>query len=75
MSEIEGGHKSLSGKCVFKLKCNVNGDITWFKVCRIVCKYIQQLMIHFNQIYIAIVEPIIFKELFLFTVYYDLDIH
>ncbi len=32
MSEVKVGHKPLSGKWVFRVKCDVNGDIARFKV-------------------------------------------
>ncbi len=32
MSEVKAGHKPLSGKWVFKVKRDVNGDIAQFKV-------------------------------------------
>lgn len=74
MSEVKAGHKPLSGKWVFKVKRDVNGDIARFKARWVVRGYLQQYGVHFDQTYAAVVKPMAFRVLFAIAAYYDLDI-
>ncbi len=74
MSEIKAGHKLLSGKWVFKIKRDVNGDIAWFKARWVVQGYLQQYRVDFDQTYAAVVKPMAFRVLFAIAAYYDFDI-
>lgn len=74
MSEAKAGHKPLSGKWVFRVKRNVNGDIARFKARWVVRGYLQQYGVDFDQTYAAVVKPMAFRVLFAIAAYYDLDI-
>ncbi len=74
MSEVKAEHKPLSGKWVFKVKRDVNGDIAQFKARWVVQGYLQQYGVDFDQTYAAIMKPMAFRVLFAIAAYYDFDI-
>lgn len=74
MSEIKDGHKSPNGKWVFKIKYDINHDITRFKVYWVVYGYLQQFLVNFDQTYATVVKPMAFRVLFAIVAYYNLDI-
>lgn len=73
-SDVKAGHKPLSGKLVFKVKRDVNGDIARFKERWIVRGYLQQFGVGFDQTHAAVVKPMAFRVLFAIAAHYDLDI-
>ena len=73
-SEIQLGHQVLGGKWVYKVKQDVNGNITRFKAKWVVNGYFQQFGVDFDQIFAAVVKPMAFRVLFAIAAYYDLDI-
>ena len=74
MSEVKAGHKPHSGKWVFKVTRDVNGDIARFKARWVVRGYLQQYGVDFDQTYASVVKPMAFRVLFAIAAYYDLDI-
>ena len=74
MSDVKVAHKPLSGKWVFKIKRDVNGDIARFKARWVVRGYLQQFGVDYDQTYAAVVKPMAFRVLFAIAAYYDLDI-
>lgn len=74
MSDLKAGYKPLSGKWVFKIKRDVNGDIARFKARWVIRGYLEQFGVDFDQTYVAVVKPMALKVLFAIAVYYDLDI-
>ncbi len=71
---MEPGHRSLSGKWVFKVKRDVNRAIARFMARWVVKGYLQQFGIDFDQTFAAVVKSMAFKVLFAIAAYYDLDI-
>lgn len=72
--DIQPGHRTLSGKWVYKVKRDVNGDIARFKARWLVKGYLQQFWVGFNQTFAAVVKPMAFRVLFAIAAFYDLDI-
>lgn len=75
MSKVVAGYKQLSGTCVLKVKSNINGNITWFKVRWRVWAYLQQFGVDFIQTYAAIRKSIAFRVLFAVAAYYHFNIN
>ena len=68
------GHIALSGKWVYKLKKDVNGNITRFKARWVVKGYLQQYGVDFDQTFASVVKPMAFRLIFALAAYHDLDI-
>lgn len=64
MNEVEAGHKPLSGKWVFKINRDVNGNIARFKACWELRGYHQQFGVDFDLTYAAVVKLMAFRVLF-----------
>ena len=73
-NNIEPGHWPLGGKWVYKIKCNVDGNIACFKAKWIVKGYFQQFGVDFDQIFAVVVKPMAFRVFFAITAFFDLDI-
>lgn len=71
---IQPGHRALSGKWVYKVKRDVNGDIARFKARWVVKGYLQQFGVDFDQTFAAVVKPMAFRVLFAIAAFYDLEI-
>ena len=70
----ELGHIALSGKWVYELKKDVNGNITRFKARLVVKGYLQQYGVDFDQNFASVVKPMAFRLIFALAAYHDLDI-
>ena len=72
--DMEPNHTSLSGKWVYKLKRDVNGNIIRYKSRWVVKGYLQQYGVDFEQTYASVVKPMAFRLLFAIAAHHDLDI-
>ena len=73
-SEMKAGHQALGGKWVYKIKRDVDGNVTRLKARWVVKGYLQQFGVDFDQTFAAVVKPIAFRVLFAVAAYFDLDI-
>ncbi len=73
-SEMKAGHQALGGKWVYKIKRDVDGNVTRFKARWVVKGYLQQFGVDFDQTFAAVVKPMAFRVLFAIAAYFDLDI-
>lgn len=58
-----------------KIKCDINGNIAYFKARWVVKGYLQQFRVDFDQIFAVIVKPMAFRVFFLITAFFNLDIN
>ena len=72
--KIAASHLILKRKWVYRITRDVDNQITQFKTRWVVKGYLQQAGVDFDQIFAAIVKPMIFRTLFAITTFYDLDI-
>lgn len=71
---MKPGHQALGGKWVYKIKRDVDGNVTRFKARWVVKGYLQQFGVDFDQTFAAVVKPMAFRVLFAVAAYFDLDI-
>lgn len=71
---MEPGHKSLKKIRVYKVKRDVNRNVTRFKAKWIVKGYLQQFGVDYDQIFAAVINPMTFKVLFAIVAFLDLEI-
>ena len=72
--EMEAGHRALGGKWVYKVKRDVDENLTRFKARWVVKGYLHQFWIEFDQTFASVVKPIAFRVLFAIAAFLDLDI-
>ena len=68
-SDIEPSHRPLEGKWVYKVKRDVNGNITRFKARWVGKGYLQQFGVDFDQTFAAVVKPMAFRVLFVIAAF------
>lgn len=73
-SELPPGTPVLSGKWVFKLKRNVNGEVIRYKARWVVRGFEQQYGINYDQTFAAVIKPMAFRVLFAIAAFKNLNI-
>lgn len=69
------GHRTLGGKWIYKVKCDIDGIVARFKAKWIVKDYFQQYEVDLDQTFASVIKPMAFKVLSAIAAFLDLDIN
>jgi len=64
----------LKGCWVYKVKCDAHGQVSRYKAHWVVKGYEQQFDIDYDQTFVSVVKPQMYKTLFALTAHYDLEV-
>ncbi len=64
----------LKERWVYKVKCDAHDQVSRYKAHWVVKGYEQQFDIDYDQIFVSVVKPQMYKTLFVLAAHYDLEV-
>ncbi len=65
----------LKGHWVYKVKRDAHGQVSRYKACWVVKGYKQQFDIDYDQTFVSVIKPQMYKTLFVLAAHYDLEVN